>query len=190
MAVFPDIKAFYGSELIPMFNTLKLGPTDGDFIQRRKKRTVPLYQFRLKFNVLSQSDIKTLYDFFISMSGSYDSFAFFDFDYRDWSLTIGTGDGSTTSFDLKGKETSNRIIKVNGIQKTEGTDYTFYQGLGTDGQDKIIFNSAPASGAVITADFNGRRYFPNCIFLEDIMSIESFSVFLYSVGITIQEVSS
>jgi hypothetical protein len=190
MAVFPDIKAFYGSEIIPTFNTLKLGPTDGDFIQRRKKRTVPLYQFRLKFNVLSQSDIKTLYDFFISMSGCYGSFAFFDFDYRDWSIIVGTGDGSTTSFDLKGKETYNRIVKVNGIQKTEGTDYTFYQGLGADGQDKITFNSAPATGDIIIADFTGRRYFPNCIFLEDVMSIESFSHLLYSTGLTIQEVSS
>lgn len=70
---------------------------------------------------------------------------------------IGSGDGSTTQFQLTrniggynekvqfpaGQRAS---VKVAGIQKTQGTDYTIANGL-------VTFVSPPASGAMITADF-------------------------------------
>lgn len=191
MSVFPDITPSYDYSVQPAFYNLRLGPTDGDFIQRRRKRLTPLMRFTLQFNNLIEANIKTLYDFFIARYGGWDAFAFFDFDSKTWTaISVGTGDGSTTSFALIAKETSARTVYVDSVAQIEGTDYTFYSGQGTDGQDKITFASAPANGAVITADYTGRKYYSNCIFGEDYMDRNLFEVKLYKTGLTIVEVSS
>lgn len=191
MSVFPDIRPSYDYTIASMFRTLKIGPTDGDFIQRRRKRIVPLHIITIKWDVLSQVEEKTLYDFYIARSGPWQDFAFFDFDSKSYSsVTIGTGDGSTKSFNLIAKNTSARTIFVNGVAKSEGVDYTFYSGLGTDGQDKITFGTAPGSGLAITADYTGMKYFKNCIFQDDNFNRNTFSHALYKTGIVILEVSS
>lgn len=189
MAVFPDISPSYSYIVTPQFHTLKLGPTDGDFIQRRKKRTLPLNKFTLTYNVISQSEEKTLHDFFLARYGAWEAFAFFDFDSKAHTgISLGTGNGVTTVFQLKAKSTSARTVYVAGVPKTEGVDYTVSVGGGTDGQDQITFAAAPASGA-ITADYTGRAYCPNCIFGEDNFSSDLFTVNLYKTGLVILEVS-
>ncbi|MEM2899434.1 MAG: hypothetical protein QXT63_01460 [Thermoplasmata archaeon] len=91
MAVFPDIAPSYNYIMRPVFRTLLLGPTDGDFIQRRRKRTEPLYEFRMQWNYLSPSEEKQIIDFYLARSGSWDAFAFFDFDTRQWNdINLGT----------------------------------------------------------------------------------------------------
>lgn len=190
MSVFPDIMPSYDYNVQSAFHNLRLGPTDGDFTQRRRKRLTPLHKFTLQFNTLFAADIKTLYDFFIARYGGWDAFAFFDCDSKNWSaLSIGTGDGATTSFNLQAKETSGRTVFINSVAQAEGTDYTFYSGQGTDGQDKITFASAPSNSAAITADLTGRRYYSNCIFTDDYMDRNLFEVRLYKTGLTIIEVS-
>ncbi len=191
MSVFPDIFPSYGYTITPTYRTLKLGPTDGDFIQRRRKRTSPLHTVAMTWNALSGANEKTLYDFYISMSGSWQAFAFFDFDAKNYTaIAVGIGDGSATAFNLVAKATSGRTVYVNGVAKTEGTDYTFYAGQGTDGQDKIIFTTAPGNSLPITADYAGRKYLPKCIFQADDLNRNTFSVALYRTGLGIMEVSA
>ncbi|MEM2899435.1 MAG: hypothetical protein QXT63_01465 [Thermoplasmata archaeon] len=64
------------------------------------------------------------------------------------------------------------------------------EGQGTDGQDRITFNTAPESDAVITASYQGRRYFPNCIFKDDEMDITLVTFAIYRTGLIITEVSA
>jgi hypothetical protein len=190
MAIFPDITPSFNIVITPVYNTLKLGPTDGDFIQRRRKRLTPLFQISLKWDLLTEDEEKQLYEFFIARYGIWEAFSFFDPILRKWAdIKIGTGDGFQTVFNLKAKETSDRAIKVDGVTKTEGVDYTFSAGTGTDGQDRITFTSAPAVGAVITANYRSKLYFPKCIFQDDYMDRDVFSYRLYTTGLFIQEVS-
>jgi len=188
MATFPEIYPDYGYQAIPQFRTLKLGPTDGDFIQRRRKRTSPLYKFVLKYKVLEESEMQSLWDFYLARSGSYEAFVFFDFQAFPYTgVSVGTGDGTTADFDLGAKSVSNLTVYLNGSPTSA---YTLNVGGGTDGQDSITFNSAPANGDVITADYTGRKYFPKCIFQDDELARESFSYLLYTTGLVILEVSS
>lgn len=70
---------------------------------------------------------------------------------------IGTGDGTTTAFQLvrnlggfmeavQNPSNQSATIYVNGVAKTPTTDYTITNGL-------VTFTAAPANGALITADF-------------------------------------
>lgn len=62
---------------------------------------------------------------------------------------IGTGDGSTTTFSTYFPHASKATVYVNGVAATDVTvtDSSTYTG-------DIVFATAPASGAVITADYH------------------------------------
>lgn len=186
--VFPDtVSAQYEYEEIIEFLTLQLGPTDGDFIQRRAKRTRPLRSFVLKYNAISKADIQTLYEFFIARKGRWEAFALFSFDsLPHTAISIGTGDGATADWNAIGKEISLLTAKVDGISVGASIEV----GTGTDGQDKIIFSATPADGVVLTADWTGRRYYTDCLFTEDTMSLVRFTDTLYRTGLVIKQMSS
>lgn len=190
MALFPDMSPSYDYIVTPQFKTLKLGPTDGDFVQRRRKRTTPLYRFTLKYDRLSATEEKALYDFYLARYGSWEAFAFFDFDTRAYAgVSLGTGNGAATQFQMKARKTTNRTIYVNAIAKTEGTDYTIGSETGTDGQDKVTFTVAPGNGLAVTADYTGQKYFSNCTFEADNMDMAMFQYNLYRTGLVIIEVT-
>jgi hypothetical protein len=63
------------------------------------------------------------------------------------------GDGYTTDFATLWTAIENTIVvKVDGITKIEGTDYTIQDNY------KIVFNAAPAPGKVITASYSWADY--------------------------------
>ncbi len=64
--------------------------------------------------------------------------------------SVGTGDGSTKEFllDFYPVKSGSLTVYVDGVAKTEGTDYTVDYNTG-----KITFTTAPADGASITADY-------------------------------------
>ena len=73
--------------------------------------------------------------------------------YRNKVITdedVGTGDGSTKTFSLKWHpvKAGSYTIYVDGTAQTEGTDYTIDTNTG-----EITFDTAPANGADITADY-------------------------------------
>jgi len=189
MSIFPDLDISYQYSITPQFKTIKLAQNDLNFQQRRRKTLTPIHKFTLKLNNINAAAVQTLYDFFVARSGSYEPFVYFCQDpQRIYSPTIGTGNDSTTVFDLGAKSTAGLVIKVNGVTKTLTTDYTVSADTGTNGQDKITFGVAPTAGQAITASYTGRKYYPACIFESDSLDINNFDYKMYSTGLVILEV--
>lgn len=189
--LFPELAPGYDYQMTQVFNVLRLGPTENNLIQRRVKGA-GLYQFELKYKK-SSGVLAQLMSFFDSCQGGFLDFAFFDFlTTRVWgNLAIGTGTGSQTVFELRGKNTSNRTIRVAGVAKEEGADYILSANAGTDGQDRIEFVIAPpANAALITAAYTGRRYFPRCIFMENSLTTALSSNTRASLTLKIMEVAA
>jgi hypothetical protein len=73
--------------------------------------------------------------------------------------SVGTGDGSETNFYLDNLEVRGVTVKVDGSEETDVTiDYTSTASDGNEvisfSRGLIIFDTAPANGAVITADYD------------------------------------
>lgn len=150
----------------------------------------PKRRVSLQYNALKPNELETLWNFYVSRRGSHLPFWFFDeyskddngnpLSYTD--LYVGRGDGSTTIFDLPGKNTSNQLIYVDGIS----TSVTILAGKGSGGADRCQFASAPANGALITADFKGIVRI-RMRFATDKLSREMFVHLLYKTGIDLIE---
>lgn len=188
MPLYPSALApWYEFTITPQFSTLKVGPTDGDFIQRRRRRAFPLHKIVIKYNKMTTDKEQALYEFFTARSGSWQSFTLYDWPARKWAgVYLGKGDASATVFNLRGKQTTGLKVYLNGI---ETTAFTKQSGTGADGQDQITFNTPPGSFVTISSEFTGIRYFPFCIFQDDLLDRTLFAHMLYRGGVTIIEVS-
>lgn len=172
-SIFPTLAGLkWDSTRTPSFNTLVHRSASGREI-RMALMLYPLWTFSLSYEVLriggGFSELQTLSSFFMARYGQYDSFLYTD--PTDNSVTdqlIGTGDGVTTTFQLvrtwgsfvepvmNGNVLTN--IKVNGLAKTVGTDYT------VDASGVVTFAVAPALALPIT--WTG-SYFYRCRFTHD-----------------------
>jgi hypothetical protein len=87
--------------------------------QRRQVWIFPRRYISLRYNVISASDMDTLWNFFSTVSGRKDDFWFFwpfsDAYIGEW---VGRGDGSTRLFDLPSKGTveGNLVVYVGGVE--------------------------------------------------------------------------
>ena len=134
----------------------------------------PIWEFTLSYEYLlndpavrdenGQTPLETLVGFFLARGGQFDDFLLNESDLTGRledsvcsGQPIGTGDGSTTSFQLvrniggfleavQNPMNQTATVYVNGVAKTQGADYTLASGL-------VTFTAAPAAGASITADF-------------------------------------
>lgn len=147
-----------------------------DLYSGYEKRNANWAQARGVWNVShvvkSAADMATLVAFFRARQGKAHGFRFRDWtDYQATAQNIGTGDGSTLTYQLRksysnGGVTSYRIINkpvalggqvavapavyVDGVKKTEGTHFNINY---TTGLVTFTAGNAPASGKAITADF-------------------------------------
>jgi uncharacterized protein (TIGR02217 family) len=142
----------------------------------------PLYEITIKFDLLriSQSELQTLDGFFHDMGGQFDWFLFYDYnDSTNNSVTdqiIGVADGVKTQFQLgrlpgvslfepcKNIKTLTNV-KVNGVTKTLGTDYT------VSSRGLVTFTYAPSAGNIT---WTGSYYY-QCRFNEDITTFNRIS---------------
>lgn len=149
----------------PSFNTITHRSASGREA-RSALQAFPLWTFGLSFEVLRAavafSELQTLGGFFLARQGQYDSFLYSDpTDNSVTAQSIGTGDGTTTKFQLVRAWGSfvepvmnvngAAVIKVNGVVKTLTTDYTI------DAAGMVTFVVAPASSATIT--WTGAYYY-------------------------------
>jgi hypothetical protein len=128
-------------------------------ILRRKLWTDPFYTITGEHN-LSASDLSTLENFYRETAeGMVNSFTLTDPLSRAWlDVYVGTGDGTTTVFNLPMKNSTSYTVYKAGVTQTGGgTHYTFGSGTGTDGRDKITFVTAPTGGDRISLDATGNR---------------------------------
>ena len=131
--------------------------------------------------------MQELWNFYTQRLGAYDTFYFENINESPTSLsgdeTIGTGDGSDTTFnfDRYPVKSGDCSITVGGVAKTEASDYTVNYTTGA-----ITFGVAPSSGDAIVA--TSYRFYYTCRFLEDYMDRELFAYRLYNSGLKIVQV--
>lgn len=134
----------------------------------------PIWEFTLTYEYLlndpkfaddtGATPLEQLIGFYLARGGSFDDFLLNLTDLtnklEDSAVSgqpIGTGDGTTLSFQLvrniggfletvQNPANQSATVYVNGTVKTPATDYTISNGL-------VTFTAAPAAAAAITADF-------------------------------------
>ena len=154
--VFPSLAGLeYPVVRTPIFRTLIQESTSGEE-NRAALQLYPRWQWTLSFNFLrddANNEFRTLLAFFLARKGAFDSFLFNDIDDNAVAgQPIGHGDGATTGFQL--------VRSLGGftepvLQPLFATVYD--NGVATSawsysGPGFVTFATAPASGAVITAD--------------------------------------
>lgn len=141
----------------------------------------PIWEFEGTFEFLrddATNEFKTMCGFFCNRKGRWDTFLFKDSD--DYLVTdgdLGTGDGVTTMFPLL-RDFGGFVERIGQVDTDEDLD-VFADGVLVDPLDytltmpnKIVFDTAPADGVVITASF---QFFFVCIFKEDMADFDKFA---------------
>ena len=173
-ATFPDLRGLsWEYTLTPTFSTGVQQATSGREV-RAAFWSAPLWKLSLSYAFLHDdqqhvdsngySELQQLVGFFLARQGAFDSFLIdlvqLTRKPQDSTVSgqpIGTGDGSTTSFQLvrniggylemvQNPAGQTALVYVAGTPKVQGTDYTISNGL-------VSFASPPAAAAAITADF-------------------------------------
>lgn len=184
-SVFPTLAGLeWGVEWEPeFFNRVQQAVSGKEY--RANLGASPVYRLKLSYEFLkagSQTELKTLLGFFLERKGSFDSFLYTHPD--DNSVTdqlIGVANGAKLQFQLVRAYGSAFVepvcnvvsitnIKVNGVAKTQGTDYT------VSSTGMVIFTSAPVSGNIT---WTGSYYY-RARFLQDSMSFTKFMKDLFS----------
>lgn len=174
--VFPNFPGLAWSVLkTPEWNTAVQGAVSGKEV-RMANRQRPVWLFTLTFEILRGAsafkEYQQLLGFYNARQGAFDSFLFNDTsDNTVTQQTIGTGDGTRTTFQLLHAIDSwiepigyapAPFVFVNG---TLSGSYTCTDGL------TIVFNSPPPAGATIT--WTGSFYY-RVRFDKDTMEFEQF----------------
>jgi len=155
-AIFPKLPGLApGTGWEPAFAT-KIQTASSGREYRASLMANPIYTLNLKYNFLlmRRQELQTLIGFFLARKGAFDSFLY---EHPDDSTVvdqqIGIANGSTLSFQLLrgiGTEFIEPVqnpkmveaIKVNGVLKTLGTDYT------VSATGLVTFIAAPLTGSV------------------------------------------
>ena len=140
----------------PAFSTKILTAVSGKEY-RAARMSNPVYTLSLKYNFLlrRRQELDTLLGFFLARKGSFDSFLYeHPDDNAAADQLIGVADSVQTTFQLLRGMGSNGFvepvqnpkqvdaIKVNGVTKTLGTDYT------VSSTGVVVFGVAPLTGNV------------------------------------------
>jgi uncharacterized protein (TIGR02217 family) len=170
----------------PTFSTRVANHVSGREV-RQPLYAYTLYEFELTFDALASDAapglgaLQSLMGLYLQCEGQYGTFLYTDpTDNAVAGQGIATGDGATTSFTLQRTlggfiepvswVSSVANVYLNGVAQPSG--WTLTQ-LNT-----LSFTTAPASGAVITADF---AYAFVCRFLDDQEDFEEFMSGLWQV---------
>jgi len=151
----------YGSVGGPQYST-DIVITQSGYEQRNANWSQAHAQYNVAQGVKTQAQLDCLIAFFRARQGRADGFRFKDWtDYQVTGQAIGTGNGTTTVFQLEksyvsGGITQTRMIKkpvsgsvniyLNNVLQTSGYTLDTTTGL-------VTFNTAPGNGVAITADF-------------------------------------
>lgn len=190
MATFPESpKPIYPLVITPRFKTIVSG-MDSGAEERTAKWAFPKYDVTVKYEALSAVDAQILWNFFLARKGSAEAFYIYDLSllasvsksHED--QYVGTGDGSTTTFDIPGRSTSSHDIYIDGVEESD-SNYSILTGGGVSSSDRVQFTSAPSSGEIITADFAGYLRI-RARFAQDVMSSEMFMTVLFNMGLELK----
>lgn len=151
----------YGSSGGPTYST-DVVITAGGYEQRNSNWSAARARYNVAHGVKTQGQLSELIAFFRARKGRAFGFRFKDWsDYEAAQMLIGIGDGAQTQYQLvkqynSGGESETRTIHkpvagsisiyVNDALQTSGVSINTQTGI-------VTFTSAPASGALIHADF-------------------------------------
>lgn len=186
--LFPTLPGLsFGAAKAPGFTTKAQRSVSG-MEARAAMAAYPLWKFKLSYEFLrhgASTELRQMLGFFLARQGSFDSFLFAD--PEDNSVTdqnIGTGTGAQKQFQLirsfgygagctfdEPVHNVNAVsaIKVNGVTKTAGTDYT------VSATGLVTLTTAPANALPIT--WTGSYYY-RCRFAQD---ETEFNKFMYNL---------
>ncbi|MDX2073491.1 MAG: DUF2460 domain-containing protein [Alphaproteobacteria bacterium] len=137
--------------------------TQGGYEQRNINWAAARARYNVAYGVRTQEQLDALIAFFRARKGRADGFRFKDWtDYQATGQLIGTGDGSTTQFQLVKNYTSGSITDSRTVTKPVSGSASIYLAgvLQTTGYSLstttgiVTFSSAPAGGVAITATFD------------------------------------
>lgn len=158
---FPTDIAF-GSTGGPEYST-DIVITQGGYEQRNANWSQARSRYNVAHGVKTQGQLDTLIAFFRARKGRADGFRFKDWtDFQATGQNIGTGNGAATVFQLRKHYSNGSITETRTITKpVAGTIAVYKDGVLQSGSTysantangQITFNTAPADGSVITADF-------------------------------------
>jgi len=158
MANYPSLDFLYGLRYETRGKTYVSGLESGRVL-RRKVWSDPFYTISGEHN-LTPANLATLENFYRETAeGMLVDFCLTDPLSRAWTdVYVSTGDGATTVFNLPFKNSSSyTLYKAGAAQTGGGTHYTFGDGTGTDGRDRVTFVAAPTAGQRISFDATGNR---------------------------------
>lgn len=193
MSAFPEITSVpFGDPVIQQiqFKTIINGFDDLGREQRKQKWLYPRRLITLRYPYISKAEVQTLFQFYILRAGAFGAFSFFypcplGNNYSYLQEYVGTGDGSTLSYNAPSKLASSYTLYVDSVAQEITTDYSFTVEDGPDGEDLITFVSAPSSGERITFSFTGRLKVRSR-FKEDKLTFEEFYDRLINSGLQLQ----
>lgn len=172
--LFPKIRGLAWSvSKTPTFST-EIQPSVAGREVRVQNFQSPIWEFTLSYEYLlndprfrdenEQTPLETLVGFFLARGGQFDDFLLNESDLTGRledsvysGQPIGIGDRTTKSFQLvrniggfleavQNPMNQTATVRVSGVAKVQGTDYTIANGL-------VTFVNAPPAGAPISADF-------------------------------------
>ena len=185
MEVFPEnIFSNYPAQFGSQWRTLVTNFESGTE-QRRKRWAFPKRHIKLSYKRLKEDKIKDFWKFYQDRQGTLEAFWFFALAERYfYNEYVNRGDGSTVTFDLPSKNTTQASVTVyvDGVSSS----FTFISGGGQGSSDRVTMAIAPANGALITADFYGRLRL-KARFDSDMLSDDLVILLDYDMDIGIQE---
>jgi len=154
----------------------------------KNKWPYPLRDVLLMFVTPTKAEAALIWQYYCDRLGSFETFNYFLFYSNTYAREyVGTGDGTTTVFNLPAKNSTDRSVYIDGAIKEETTDYTLDLGAGADGADRLTFGVAPAAGQRITYNFTGNLKI-RCRFADDELSYETFWNRMVSTGLKLSGV--
>ena len=185
MPLFPQytsIAYLPGVSITPNFNT-SISRNEKGGEKRRARWAFPLYDIKVRYDLLTLANARTMWQFYLDRQGPYSTF-YFAVPYSDTyeGVYVGTGDGSTVLWTLPMIAGSSVVVYVGGSLQTETVDYSITQEASAEGLDTITFVSAPSAGDHITVDFTGVRAY-KVRFADDSLPYEVFYQSLTNMGI-------
>lgn len=151
----------YGSSGGPEYSTDIVEIASG-FEQRNSNWSAARARYNVAHGVKTKTQLDALIAFFRARKGRAHGFRFKDWqDYQVTTAQIGTGNGSTTTFQLTKTYTSGSQSDVRKITKPVSGSITVYldgvaqtSGVSINTTTGIVtFTSAPANGKIVTASF-------------------------------------
>jgi len=151
----------YGASGGPQYSTDIVIMQSG-YEQRNANWSAARAQYNVAHGVKTQAQLNTLIAFFRARKGRADGFRFKDWsDYQVAAQAIGTGNGTSTVFQLVKTYTDGGITETRNITKPVAGTVNIYlnavlqsSGITLDTTTgRVTFTSAPAASVAITADF-------------------------------------